>query len=157
MKNLFLFLISMILLTSCSENYSDGERIGFIPKFSERGLMYKSYEGELNLTQTGANTSSTFAFSVDNDVNDTALINKIHTALLKGYKVKIHYKETFGKNWFSNRGQTDHFIDDCQYIDTNVNHVTENKVLSKVLDHDSSNGDVTVFQGEVIFKGKFTK
>jgi hypothetical protein len=157
MKTLLLLISTILLLSSCTENYSDGERIGFIPKFSERGLVYKSYEGELNLTQTGANTSSTFAFSVDNDKNNPELIAKVHKALLKGYKVKIHYKETFGKNWFNNRGETDHFIDDCQYIDTNVNHVN-NPVLNTVLKSDSvDENTTTVFKGEVIFKGKFIK
>ena len=42
-----------MLLTSCSENYSNGERIGVITQFSESGLVWKSWEGHLNATQTG--------------------------------------------------------------------------------------------------------
>lgn len=117
------FLITFItLLTSCSENYSTGERIGYVTKFSEKGIIFKSGEAELNLTQTGMNTSSLFDCSVDNDMPDQErleLSNKLDKAALKGYKVKITYHEVFGWNWFKNRGETDYFISKVEILDTN--------------------------------------
>lgn len=32
----------------CGQGYSDGERTGIVSKFSRKGLVYKSWEGELN-------------------------------------------------------------------------------------------------------------
>ena len=121
MKNtLFALALFSLILVGCSENYSNGERIGFVTKFSNRGLIWKSWEGELNLTQTGMNTSSTFQFSIDNDRQDdntTRLIKILDSAATQGWKVKIRYHETTGKNWFRNRGETDHFVETVEVLD----------------------------------------
>jgi len=121
MKNtLFALALFSLTLVGCSENYSNGERIGFVTKFSNRGLIWKSWEGELNLTQTGMNTSSTFQFSIDNDRQDdntTRLIKILDSAATLGWKVKIRYHETTGKNWFRNRGETDHFVETVEVLD----------------------------------------
>jgi hypothetical protein len=93
-----------------TENYSEGERIGFITKFSKKGRFWKSWEGELNLTQTGMNTSSLFDFSLDNDTDTDKLALKIDSAVNNGWKVKLTYHQVFMKNWFSNRGETDYFM-----------------------------------------------
>jgi hypothetical protein len=104
-------------LTSCTENYSNGERIGFVTKFSRKGLVSPSWEGELNLTQTGMNTSSLFEFSVDNDNEDPAVIAQLDSAATQGWKVKLSYHETFGKNWFGNRGSTNYFVKEVTVLD----------------------------------------
>lgn len=119
--NLVLLLVAMTSLTSCMENYSNGERIGLVTQFSESGVIFKSWEGHLNLTQTGMNSSSAapFDFSIDNDRPDKDIINLIDSAANKGWKIKLTYHETFGKNWWQNRGQTDHFVTDVQILDRN--------------------------------------
>ena len=68
-------IILAIIFISCSENYSNGERIGVITQFSETGLIFKSYEGHLNVTQTGMNSSVPFDFSIDNDAKNQSIIN----------------------------------------------------------------------------------
>lgn len=110
------------LFTSCTENYSNGERIGLITQFSKTGVFWKSYEGHLNLTQTGMNSSSAapFNFSLDRDNYDEQLKNEIDSAATYGWKVKLTYHETFGKNWFENRGETNHFITKVEVLDKNL-------------------------------------
>ena len=100
MKKLVLLagVVSTLLLTSCSENYSNGERIGVITQFSESGLVWKSWEGHLNVTQTGMNSSVPFDFSIDNDKPDQQVINTLDSAAQHGWKVKLVYHETAGKN-----------------------------------------------------------
>lgn len=123
MKKIFYLFIGVMLIvsaTSCSENYSNGERIGFVNKFSKKGLFWKSWEGELNLTQTGMNTSSVFDFSVDNDVNDPVVIATLDSAAIHGWKVKIKYHEVTGWNWFKNRGETDDFVTEVTVLDKNM-------------------------------------
>jgi hypothetical protein len=121
MKSLLklLLVISAITLTSCSENYSNGERIGVITQFSNSGVIFESHEGHLNVTQTGMNSSVPFDFSIDNDREDPKLIATIDSAAQYGWKVKLVYHETFGKNWFSNRGDTNHFITKCEVLEKN--------------------------------------
>jgi hypothetical protein len=116
-KFLMIALVATMFLTSCTENYSNGERIGMITKFSQKGLVFDSWEGSLNTTQTGMNSAAPFEFSVDNDVNDPKVIATLDSAATNGWKVKIKYHETFGKNWFSNRGETNYFVKEVQVLD----------------------------------------
>ena len=139
MKKLFMLLIATLslCLTSCSENYSNGERIGVITQFSNTGVVFKSHEGHLNVTQTGMNSSVPFDFSIDNDREDPALIATIDSAAQYGWKVKLVYHETCGKNWFGNRGATDHFVTKCEVLEKNFGNqfnVKQNNVTGKVVD-----------------------
>jgi hypothetical protein len=118
-KTLFtlVVLFFIVLLSSCTENYSTGERVGMITRFSQKGLVYPSWEGSLNTTQTGMNSAEPFEFSVDNDREDPLVIALLDSAATEGWKVKIRYHEVIGKNWFSNRGMTDHFVTDVEVLD----------------------------------------
>jgi len=129
--------IATLLLTSCSENYSNGERIGVITQFSETGLIWKSWEGHLNVTQTGMNSSVPFDFSIDNDKPDENVIKTLDSAAQNGWKVKLVYHETVGFNWFGNRGETNHFINKVEVLEKNfANNFTkgEPKVTGRVID-----------------------
>ena len=139
MRKLIIGLTALftICLTSCSENYSNGERIGVITQFSNSVVMFKSHEGHLNVTQTGMNSSVPFDFSIDNDHEDENLIKTIDSAAQYGWKVKLVYHETFGKNLLSNRGDTDHFISKCEVLEKNFGNAfngKSNQVTGKVID-----------------------
>ena len=139
MKKLVLLagVVSTLLLTSCSENYSNGERIGVITQFSETGLVWKSWEGHLNVTQTGMNSSVPFDFSIDNDKPDENVIKTLDSAAQYGWKVKLVYHEVAGFNWFGNRGETNHFINKVEVLEKNfTNNFTksEPKVTGRVID-----------------------
>ena len=133
-------IICIALLQSCSENYSNGERIGLITQFSRSGVIWKSNEGHLNVTQTGMNSSVPFDFSIDNDNENETLIKTIDSAAQFGWKVKLVYHETYGKNWFKNRGETNHFIQKCEVLDKNFgtifngNNKAENRTVGKIID-----------------------
>jgi hypothetical protein len=118
-KLLVASILTSVLLTSCSENYSNGERIGLVTQFSQTGIIWKSWEGHLNMTQTGMNSSTPFDFSIDNDNEDKELVSTIDSAATLGWKVKITYHETAGKNWFKNRGETNHFVNSVEVLDRN--------------------------------------
>jgi hypothetical protein len=118
MKRLLFVLFAISILgTSCNENYSNGERIGLVTQFSKTGNFFKSWEGHLNVTQTGMNSSVPFDFSVDNDDEPEGIAKTLDSAATLGWKVKIKYHETFGKNWFNNRGNTDHFVTSVDVLD----------------------------------------
>ena len=124
MRNKYWFCIFGILLimlfTSCSENYSNGERIGTITRFSKKGLIWKSWEGTMNITQTGMNTSGEpFNFSIDNDNQNDSLVKIIDECTLNGYKVKLKYHQVRGWNVCSNRGETDYFVESIIILDKN--------------------------------------
>jgi hypothetical protein len=140
-KFLMIALVATMFLTSCTENYSNGERIGMITKFSQKGLIWSSWEGSLNTTQTGMNSATPFEFSVDNDVNDPkATLDSAATEDQKEYwKVKIKYHETFGKNWLSNRGETNYFVKEVEVLDKDpmgsvFGNKSDNSTGGKVVD-----------------------
>lgn len=122
--NLVRFILTLILtifaFAACTENYANGERVGMVTRFTKKGLMFDTWEGSLNLTQTGMNTSGVpFDFSVDRDREDPKLVAMIDSAANHGWKVKLNYHETFGKNWFNNRGETNHFVTSVDVLDRN--------------------------------------
>ena len=133
MKHLIVLLLSLIVLASCTENYSKGERIGTVVQFSKTGLIFESWEGQLNLTQTGMNTSGEpFNFSFDNDLDtQDTLIALVNEAQAKGWKIKLKYHEVAGWNWFNNRGNTNHFVTDVEVIDKNFAHPLQNGIQSE--------------------------
>lgn len=117
MKKIILILITIVALSSCTNNYSQGERVGIITKFSNKGLMCKSYEGDLKVAPNIANGGMVgqyedFNFSIDNDntvvcetsVDTINLYNKL------GIPVVLTYQQTFGHNWFNNRGDTQYYV-----------------------------------------------
>ena len=117
-KTMFLLLVAMLTLASCSENYSNGERIGVITRFSQKGLIFKSWEANLNITQTGMNTSGEpFCFSVDNNKEDESIIKLLDSCANKGWKVKVKYHECMNRNMTSSRGETNYFIDELVVLD----------------------------------------
>lgn len=135
MKKLLLYLISAAALTSCTENYSNGERIGVITQFSETGLFWKSWEGHLNVTQTGMNSSVPFDFSIDNDHQDPKVVSMLDSAANLGWKVKLVYHETSGKNWFENRGETSHFITKVDVLERNfATKFSEGRTTGHIID-----------------------
>lgn len=130
-KTQLLIFACFILFISCTENYSNGERIGVITQFSETGLIWKSWEGHLNVTQTGMNSSLPFDFSIDNDRPDKQVIKTLDSAAQYGWKVKLIYNETAGKNWFHNRGETSHFITKVEVLEKNFGNVFNGSPVQK--------------------------
>lgn len=119
MKKVIYFLVAILAtlsISSCS-NYSTGERVGIITKFSESGKIFKSYEGELKIAPNLANSGmvgqyETFDFSIDNDrtVECITPVDSIEKYARLGTPVVVEYQQVMYLNWFSNRGNTDYFV-----------------------------------------------
>ena len=131
---ILLAAICCMCLTSCKEHFSDGERVGTVTKFSKAGVIWDSWDGHLNITQTGMNSAGEpFAFSMDNDRSDqTAIINELLEAQRYGWKVKVCYHQVWGfKNFFNNRGESDYFVDSIEVLDKNFAHPFSNGIPSE--------------------------
>lgn len=126
MKKILLIGSACLLLASCSENYSTCERIGTVTKFSETGLIWKTHEGHLNVTQTGMNSSTGFDFSVDKDHIPDGVVSLLDSAANHGWKIKINTHQTMGWNWFGNRGHTNDFVTAVTVLDKEFDKPFEN-------------------------------
>ena len=129
-KKILLFALAiMTLATGCKERYSEGEKVGNLIEFTKKGVFWDSWEGRLNMTQTGMNTSGDpFSFSLDNDRTDQdSLVQLLYQAQSEGWKVKIKYHETWGPfvNFWMNRGETDYFVDDVIVLDKDFANVAK--------------------------------
>lgn len=128
MKKFFVLCISLLLVLvmgSCKEHYSDGERVGTVTKFSKAGVIWHSWDGHLNITQTGMNSAGEpFEFSMDNDRDDQqAIIDTLNMAQVKGWKIRVKYHQVWGvKNVFCNRGESNYFVDGVEILDKNFLH-----------------------------------
>ena len=71
-------------------SYSSGSRAGYIQKFSKRGWVCKTWEGELAIVNVPGALQQTFAFTV----RDEAVAQKINA--LMGKRVALTYEEHRG-------------------------------------------------------------
>ncbi|MCX6284101.1 MAG: hypothetical protein NTW31_07705 [Bacteroidetes bacterium] len=88
--------------------FSEGNRAGLLQKFSKRGQVFKTWEGEMILSsvrssQNVALASEKFLFSV----TDKDVAGKL--SHLEGSFVTLHYTEKNGKLFW--RGDTEYFVD----------------------------------------------
>jgi hypothetical protein len=71
-------------------SFSKGERIGYIQKFSEKGWLCKTWEGELQMLPVPGVVPEKFIFSV----RDKAVVGKINSSL--GKKISLSYEQHRG-------------------------------------------------------------
>lgn len=85
-------------------SYSEGERAGVLQKFSRKGWVCKTYEGELAMSIVPGVTPTIWEFSV----RDDRVVPALNAAL--GRRVVLHYREHRGipTDCF---GQTPYFVD----------------------------------------------
>ena len=104
---LLLFVISFSYVKLGSFTYSEGERTGVIAKFSSKGLMLKTYEGELFV---GGNVTPNWEFSV----SDPVVVEKIHEAQRSGGRWSLLYRQQLWRqSW---KGNTTYFVYDVQRV-----------------------------------------
>lgn len=84
--------------------YSDGRRSGQLVKISRRGVIFKTYEGTLNLSPNGIMTP--WEFSADNQ----QVAEKLQQ--FDGKMVVVHYKQRY--QVFFWQGETEYMVDDVQ-------------------------------------------
>lgn len=92
-RTIIIAALAALALSACNIQYSDGFRVGVVQKCSQKGLFYKTFEGELVVegiknTQQGA-ISNVWAFSA----NDKKVADAISAAANAGQRVKLYYTQ----------------------------------------------------------------
>lgn len=116
--------VLLLLLTACAYDYSSGERAGQVVKFSRKGLVNKSWEGQINLggmkqtTDANGNASvvaNVFEFSVDGSQPNFAQIRAaIDSATESGQRVKVWYRQSAFANPM--RFDTGYLLDSARIV-----------------------------------------
>jgi hypothetical protein len=104
-----LVLIALYTMVTLWWSYSEGERAGVLHKFSKRGWICKTYEGELAMYVVGGVAPQIWNFSV----RDASVAAELHKVV--GQQVRLHYTEHPGvpTNCF---GDTPYFVDRFELI-----------------------------------------
>lgn len=94
-------------------NYSEGFRAGKVMKLSKKGLLFKTWEGQLDLgglyhAEGAATTIWNFS------IVDETLIDSLYQAMETGKRTRLHYRQKFYT--FPWQGKTDYFIDKVELV-----------------------------------------
>jgi len=109
-------LLALFTLT----NYSEGERAGSITKLSKKGIIFKTWEGSIDMgiyqgarPNKGSVENTIWDFSVAND----DIAKQIQEANARGNRVVLHFKEKYMKLFW---------VGETKYIVTAVEEVKNN-------------------------------
>lgn len=118
MRKTLFWILGIVLILSIGwitflyyGTYSEGVRAGTVIKLSRKGVVFKTWEGQLNIRSFGAvnsdnSLSEVFEFSIESD--QEAIIKSLQEVSLSGERVNLHYIERYRTlPW---RGSTKYFI-----------------------------------------------
>ena len=96
--------------TALTWSYSTGERAGYVQKFSKKGWICKTWEGELAMVSLPGTMAEKFYFTVRND-SIAARVNQT-----MGKRVSVTYKQHKGipTGCF---GETEYFVADVKVVE----------------------------------------
>lgn len=100
-------LFALYVWTALSFDYSEGERAGYLQKFSSKGWICKTWEGELAMVNLPGAMPEIFRFSV----RDDAVAARLQEA--SGQRVRLHYEQHRGlpTDCF---GETEYFVTEVE-------------------------------------------
>lgn len=97
--------------------YERGVMAGKVLRISQKGVVFKTYEGKLNLETFGAlkgasPIAESFDFSVDG--SNQALVKELEQVALSGERVNLKYVKRYAA--FSWRGDTKYFVEKVERL-----------------------------------------
>jgi hypothetical protein len=113
---LFLLIGAAYTWFTLNWSYSEGERAGVLQKFSKKGWLCKTYEGELALYIVGGVAPQLWTFTV----RDAQLAEQMHS--LVGRSLRLRYEEHVGVPT-SCFGDTRYFVTGFEIVDSPLPNV----------------------------------
>ena len=91
-------------------SYSKGERSGFVQKFSQKGWVCKTWEGELSMVQLAGAIPEKFLFTV----RDEEVAQRVNKSM--GKRVNLLYEQHIGIPTTC-LGETEYFVIDVKTVE----------------------------------------
>lgn len=85
------FVLAM-LMCACGKNYANGTRVGVVNKLSEKGIIFKSWEGEMLMALPASVSNTTTPEKFEFNVAPEA-VDKVKEALNSGRRVELVYRQ----------------------------------------------------------------
>jgi len=106
---LAILLFALYVWLALKFDYSEGERAGYVQKFSRKGWLCKTWEGELAMVNLPGTMPELFTFSV----RDEAVAESLNKSL--GQRVRLHYEQHKGipTDCF---GETEYFVTEVEPV-----------------------------------------
>lgn len=104
--------------------YSEGERTGVVQKFSSKGLVWKTWEGEMRMggmvtDANGSMVADVFHFSVEKDKTD--IVQKVTKAMSSSRRVSLTYQQmVMNGSWTA---KTQYLVYDVKFLDQDGNEI----------------------------------
>ncbi len=120
MKKVITIVILLLVVLAVSSYFiagytkSEGSRVGHLVKISEKGLMFKTFEGELNLggLNTANNTVGNYLWTFSVPHSNRAAYDSLDA--YQGKEVKLYYKQrVYTYPW---QGDTDYFVEKVSLV-----------------------------------------
>ncbi len=97
--------------------FESGIMAGKVLRITEKGILFKTYEGKLNLETFGAlkgasPIAESFDFSVEG--SEKGVIKALEEVALSGERVNLHFKKRYAT--FPWRGETRYFITEVERV-----------------------------------------
>jgi hypothetical protein len=91
-------------------SYSSGERAGYVQKFSKRGWVCKTWEGEMAMVSMPGTLSEKFLFTV----KDESVVASVNKSL--GKRVALHYEQ---HRWLPSSclGDSEYFVSEVHVME----------------------------------------
>jgi len=105
-----LIVFALYTWSALTWSYSSGERAGYVQKFSKKGWICKTWEGEMALVSIPGTMSEKFYFTV----RDDSIAARINQTI--GRRVALTYKQHKGIPT-SCFGETEYFVADVKVVE----------------------------------------
>lgn len=102
-------LFALYVWTALNFDYSEGDRAGYVQKFSRKGWLCKTWEGELAMVNLPGAMPEIFRFSV----RDEAVAKSMNESL--GKRVRLHYEQHKGIPTAC-FGETEYFVTNVEPV-----------------------------------------
>jgi hypothetical protein len=124
MKSFRIFVVVLFILAGLVFSflyfgvYESGVMAGKVLRITEKGVVFKTFEGKLNLETFGAlkgasPIAESFDFSVEK--SNTEVIDALQKVALSGERVNLHFKKRYIRvPW---RGETKYFATEVERAD----------------------------------------
>ena len=95
---------------SLNWSFSSGERAGYVQKFSHKGWLCKTWEGELTMMPIAGSIPEKFLFTV----RDDKVAQRLNSSM--GKKVNLHYEQHRGVPT-SCFGDTEYYVNEVKVLE----------------------------------------
>ena len=105
-----ILLFALYTWSTLTWSYSSGERAGYVQKFSKKGWICKTWEGELAIVSIPGTMSEKFYFSV----RDDAVAARVNQTMGKRVALVYHQHVGIPTSCF---GETEYFVVDVKSVE----------------------------------------